>query len=63
MRLTEIIQITRENKLYNELDRFCFLSKNLYNSSLYAYNNQKISIRYLVYEDFFYLDENIFLCF
>ena len=36
MRLTEIIQITRENKLYNELDRFCFLSKNLYNSSLYA---------------------------
>ena len=36
MRLTESIQITRENKLYNELDRFCFLSKNLYNSSLYA---------------------------
>ena len=36
MRLTESIQITRENKLYHELDRFCFLSKNLYNSSLYA---------------------------
>ena len=36
MRLTESIQITKENKLYNELDRFCFLSKNLYNSSLYA---------------------------
>ena len=36
MRITEIIQITRQNKLYNELDRFCFLSKNLYNSSLYA---------------------------
>lgn len=36
MRLTERIQITRENKLYHELDRFCFLSKNLYNSSLYA---------------------------
>lgn len=36
MRLTESIQITKENKLYHELDRFCFLSKNLYNSSLYA---------------------------
>lgn len=57
MRLTEIIQITRENKLYNELDRFCFLSKNLYNSSLYAirhhfFNTKKYKNYYSLNKDF-----------
>ena len=36
MKLTEIIQIKKGTELYNELDRYCFLSKNLYNSTLYA---------------------------
>ena len=36
MKLTEIIQIKKGTELYKELDRYCFLSKNLYNSTLYA---------------------------
>ena len=36
MRLTETIQVNKGTVLYKELDNFCFLSKNLYNASLYA---------------------------
>ena len=36
MRLTETIQVNKGTTLYKELDNFCFLSKNLYNASLYA---------------------------
>jgi hypothetical protein len=36
MRLTETIQVNKGTALYKELDNFCFLSKNLYNASLYA---------------------------
>ena len=35
MKLTEIIQVNKGTELYKELDRYCFLSKNLYNSTLY----------------------------
>ena len=36
MILTERHIIKQSNSLYNELDNLCFLSKNLYNSALYA---------------------------
>lgn len=36
MQLTESIQIHKGSELYRELDHVCFLSKNLYNASLYA---------------------------
>lgn len=36
MKLTENIQIKKGTELYKELDKYCFLSKNLYNSTLYA---------------------------
>lgn len=36
MILTERHIIKRSNSLYNELDNLCFLSKNIYNSALYA---------------------------
>ena len=36
MKLTETIQVNKGTELYKELDRYCFLSKNLYNSTLYA---------------------------
>lgn len=36
MILTETLQVNKETTLYKELDNFCFLSKNLYNASLYA---------------------------
>ena len=36
MILTERHIIKKSNSLYNELDMLCFLSKNLYNSALYA---------------------------
>lgn len=35
MKLIENIQIKKGTKEYKELDNFCFLSKNLYNSTLY----------------------------
>lgn len=35
MRLIENIQVCKGTEEYKELDRFCFLSKNLYNSTLY----------------------------
>lgn len=35
MRLVEIIQVLKGTEEYKELDNFCFLSKNLYNSTLY----------------------------
>ena len=36
MILTERHIIKQSNTFYNELDNLCFLSKNLYNSALYA---------------------------
>ena len=36
MVLAEIHNISRQHKYYKELDHLCFLSKNLYNSTLYA---------------------------
>lgn len=36
MQLTERIQIKKDSAEYMELDRACFLSKNLYNAALYA---------------------------
>ena len=35
MKLVEIIQVLKGTEEYKELDDFCFLSKNLYNSTLY----------------------------
>ena len=47
MILTERHIIKKSNSLYSELDNLCFLSKNLYNSALYAirqyyFENKKI---------------------
>ena len=36
MYLTETHNIRKSNKLYKEIDNLCFLSKNLFNSALYA---------------------------
>lgn len=50
MELTESIQVKKGSLLYNELDRICFLSKNLYNASLYAIRQHYFNTRkYLNY--------------
>ena len=36
MKLVERIIIKPNHKYFNEIDHICFLSKNLYNSTLYA---------------------------
>lgn len=61
MRLVEQHTITKKNKFYGEIDRLSFLSKNLYNSTLYAvrqhYFNNKTYLPYARVQNMFQSDK------
>ena len=51
MKLIERHTIKKSNPLYNDIDRLCFLSKNVFNSTLYiikqAFINKEPILKYV----------------